>query len=425
MGIPWKSGRPGRRNRKIRCTFYRHQLPVFKCPARNVVYVKGRRAGGTHGAAMRLIQLAHQYPGSKHLWIDTVHRNIDKVYARYMQPALRGTRCHWSAQNKVLRFQSGSYCDFGSAERPGNIEGWAYDYIWINEAGHVLRDESLYYNTLLPMGLETRSGQTFFIGTPKGPGLFQAMYGWGQDPQRGEWQSFRHPSMVNPKLSKPELERLREHMPERQYRQEILAEFVTGEGAIFRGVAAIATATPESEGARGASYVIGVDLARYADYTVAWVGRPDLRAAVCCDRFRRIPWRLQAARLANLSRRFNGARLVVDATGVGDPVCEDLRAADLTVEPVVLTASRKRDLIDALAIAIEQQRIAFAPHEATQAELEGYELAESRSGQARMGAPPGRHDDCVIALALCHHGMSAPPAGLILGAPSVFGELRE
>ena len=415
--------RPSRR--KIRSTYFKHQLPVFKCPARNVVYVKGRRAGGTHGAVMRLVQMAHGRRRTRHLWIDTVYRNIDKVFARYFRPALRGTRFHWNAVHKVLRFQGGSYCDFGSAERPETLEGWAYDVIWINEAGHVLRDESLYYNTLLPMALESPAAQFFFVGTPKGGGLFQSMFSWGQDPARAEWKSFRHPSMVNPRLDAAELARLREHMPERKYRQEILAEFVTGDGAVFRDVAALATAQPESEGEPGAVYVIGVDLARYGDYTVAWVGRPDRQEAVFCERFHRIPWRLQVERLARLSRRFNEARLIVDATGVGDPICEDLRAAGLPVEAVVLTASRKRDLIDALAVAIEQQRLKFAPHEATQAELESYEQTASPAGHPRTGAPPGRHDDCVIALALCHWGLSVPQGRLILGSPAVFSEYME
>lgn len=368
---------------------------------------------------MRLVEIAHQRPGSQHLWVDTVYRNIDKVFARYFRRALKGTKYDWNATHKVLRFQGGSYCDFGSAERPDTLEGWAYDYIWINEAGHVLKDESLYYHTLLPMALESPQAQFFFVGTPKGPGLFQAMYGWGQDSAREDWFSRRHPSSVNPKLNAAELERLRAHMPDRQFRQEILAEFVMGEGAVFRDVPSIATAQPETEGERGVVYTIGVDLARYSDFTVAWVGRGDMRAAVCCDRFSRIPWGLQVARLASLSRRFNNARLVVDATGVGDPICEDLRAADLPVEAVVLSASRKRALVDALAVAIEEQRITIIPHEETLRELEAYEQTALPSGQMRTGAPAGKHDDCVIALALCHGGMTAPAREWIHGDPLI------
>ena len=62
---------------------FQHQEDVFMSNARNVVYVKGRRAGGTQGAAMRLIELAHHpHPPSRHLWIDTAQRNIDKVVGK-------------------------------------------------------------------------------------------------------------------------------------------------------------------------------------------------------------------------------------------------------------------------------------------------------------------------------------------------------
>jgi hypothetical protein len=413
------------KNLRLRVTFLRHQETVFDCPARNVVYVKGRRAGGTRGAVSRLVELAHQRPGSRHLWVDTVQRNVDKVVARYFRPVLSRAPYKWDATNKVLTFVTSAHCDFGSAERPENLEGWAYDFIWVNEAGHVLRDESIYYNTLLPMMLESSQSQRFFIGTPKGPGLFQSMFGWGQPPEHEHWKSFRHASHRNSLLSKDELARLREHMPEREYRQEILAEFLEGEGAVFRDVASIATAKPETEGHPGVKYCIGVDLARYGDYTVAWVGRADLRAGVWCERFQRLSWKLQVERLASLAKRFPGSPIYVDATGVGDPVCDDLVAAGLPVVRTVLTASTKRDLIDALAVSIEQQRLTIIPDETTLRELEAYEVRALPSGANRLSAPPGLHDDCVIALALCHWGMGRGGEDLILGSAMVTSEFPE
>ncbi len=414
-----------RKKKEIRVTFLPHQPPVFDCTARNVVYAKGRRAGGTMGAVNRLVEIAHIQRESRHLWVDTVQRNIGKLVARYFRPLLAGTEYRWNCSDRVLYFASGALCDFGSAERPETLEGFAYDYIWINEAGHVLKDESLYYNTLLPMMLEADNAQFFFIGAPKGLGLFGRMFDWGQDPKRADWRSFRHSSFTNPQLNREELERLRSHMPEREYRQEILAEFVTGEGAVFRDVAGIATAEREDSPQEGVPYVIGVDLARYGDFTVAWIGRADTRTGVFCDRFRRISWKLQVERIARLSRRYGGARLYVDATGVGDPVCEDLRSSGLPVEAMVMTAARKRDLVDGLAVAIEQQRLSIYPHEPTLHELTAYEQFPLESGRTRTSAPAGEHDDCVIALALCHWGMTAWGGDFILGSPTVSSEFMD
>lgn len=410
---------------EIEVTFFTHQLPVFDSTARNVVYAKGRRAGGTLGAVNRLVEIAHEQPTSRHLWVDVVQRNIERVLERYFLPLLRGTAFRCNGRERTLRFANGALCDFGSAERPELMEGFGYGFIWVNEAGHVLKDEALYYNTLLPMVLEADQPQLFFIGAPKGPGLFQRMFDWGADPKRQEWVSFRHPSHRNPRLNRAELERMRAHMPEREYRQEILAEFVTGEGAVFRAVEEIATAEPETAPQPGVPYVMGVDLARTGDYTVAWVGRADIRRGVCCERFRGLSWRVQVARIAALARRFGAAPVYVDATGVGDPVCEELRLAGVSVEPVVLTPARKRDLIDGLAVAIEQQRLAIYRHEPTLRELAAYEQVALPSGGVRTAAPAGQHDDCVVALALCQWGMSAWGGELILGSPTVTSEFMD
>lgn len=400
--------------RKIKVTFLPHQPPVFDSTARNVVYVKGRRAGATMGAAHRLIEIAHRQANSRHLWLDTALRNIERYVQRYFLPRLAGTDYRWNSHLRVLRFASGAWCDFASLGQGERLEGFAYDYFWLNEAGTILRDERLYYHTLLPMALESPA-QWFIFGAPKGGGLFQRMFEWGQPGGREGWRSFRHASSANPLLNAEALAGLRQGMPERTYRQEILAEFLPGEGAVFRGLDRIARAPPEQKAAPAATYVLGVDLARYHDFTVIWVGRVDACAGVFCDRLKGVPWRSQVARIGEISRRFGGATIFADATGVGDAVVEQLRLSGLPVEPVVLTAPRKRMLIDRLALAIEQEHLAIVPHEQTLKELAAFEHTVLPSGGSRTAAPPGGHDDCVIALALCHWGMAGAGSEFILG----------
>ena len=46
------------------------------------------------------------------------------------------------------------------------------------------------------------------------------------------------------------------------------------------------------------------------------------------------------------------------------------------------------------------------------AELQAYALERLPSGRFRYGAPPGLHDDTVIALALAWHGAQAGSAGI-------------
>jgi hypothetical protein len=411
-----------------------------------VVYVKGRRAGGTHGMAVRAVELALRHPRSRHVWVDLTQRHIFRAVRRFFARILRGTHWRWDAAALVLSLPNGSTVDFGSAQRPELLEGFGYDYLWINEAGHLLRDEALYFETLLPMVLEAPDAQIFLVGAPKGRGLFQRMFEWGADPEREDWQSFRHPSSANGLVSGKWLERVQRQMPERTYRQEILAEFVDDEGRVFRDPEACATAPEEPAPQPGAAYVIGIDLGRHQDWTVAWVGRagggaaaqgppaPDAPEApeageagrgqaVHCERFQALPWPLQQARLSALCRRYHDAPLVVDATGIGDAVCDALEADGLAVERVRFTQDSKGRLVDRLAIALERGTFAFAPHEQTLRELQDYRYALTPAGNVRTGGSR-EHDDCVMALALCCWGLDAQGGrDFILGAPMVTREL--
>jgi hypothetical protein len=76
-------------------------------------------------------------------------------------------------------------------------------------------------------------------------------------------------------------------------------------------------------------------------------------------------------------------------------------------------------------VSVEQQRLTIIPDETTLRELEAYEVRALPSGANRLSAPPGRHDDCVIALALCHWGMGRGGEDLILGSATVTSEFPE
>ncbi len=373
---------------------------------------------------LRLVELAHQQPRSRHLWVDQTLRPIRRYVQRYFAPLLRGTRWRWDAQGLTLHFQGGAICDFGSATRPELLEGFGYHCLWINEAGHLLRDERLYFETLLPMVMESREGRVFIVGTPKGRGLFQQMYEWGRDPAlAADWQSFRTTSEEGGLVDKAWLERVRQQMPARAFRQEIEAEFLDDAGAVFYDVERAATAAPEAAPDPQGRYVLGVDVARYRDYTAVWVGRNDTNSAVACERFQRLAWPLQQARLAALSLRYGGAPLYIDASGAGDPLCDALEAEGLPVVRVTFTTQSKRRLVDHLSIALERGTLRLVPHEQTLRELRAFRYELTATGHVRTGGYR-EHDDCVMALALCCWGMGARSGrDFILGAPMGAREL--
>src|SRR5258708_7588070 len=90
----------------------------------------------------------------------------------------------------------------------------------------------------------------------------------------------------------------------------------------------------------------------------------------------------------------------IDATGLGDPIYDDLRAAGLRIHPYQFTASTKEQLINHAVLLVEQQQIHYPAIPQLLSELKALEYSRSPSGGLRMAAPEGMHDDAAMAFCL-------------------------
>jgi hypothetical protein len=93
----------------------------------------------------------------------------------------------------------------------------------------------------------------------------------------------------------------------------------------------------------------------------------------------------------------------MDATGIGDPIYDDLRHVVPSIQPTKLTNLSKTQIIQRLIVAIEQRQISWPrTWTAMTDELKRYEYEITSKGAITYNAPGGYHDDCVIALALAN-----------------------
>jgi hypothetical protein len=145
-------------------------------------------------------------------------------------------------------------------------------------------------------------------------------------------------------------------------------------------------------------YVGGLDLARLTDFTVLTILDSDGRQ-VFIDRYNLLDWAVQKQRIINDVNRYNAA-LLLDSTGIGDPIYDDLRRAGLNVDGYKFTSDSKGKLIEFLMLAFDQAKIAILDDPVQKNELGIYEYTIGRSGNVSYNAPDGYHDDTVIALAL-------------------------
>ena len=384
------------------------QQEIFDSQAKYTIVVKGRRFGLTKGAANDFIESALEGKFKKGLWVDVINPNIDKYIERYFIPHLnRLPRNIWSwrKQAKIITIKD-SYIDFRSADHPEALEGFGYDKAFLNEAGVILKDEYLWENAIRPMFWDYPNVRVVIGGTPKGKGKFYELYQRGQDEEQTIYKSLYFTSFDSPfdHIHKAIREDMAS-MPQRVIEQEIMARFLEDTGVVFRGFMEVMDATPQKP-QRDARYVIGCDLAKVEDFTVLAVYNAKTNKQVYQARFNQIDWGMQKARIAETARHYqdkdgNPATVVIDATGLGEPVVEDLARMGVPVDPIRFTNEQKRQLIEKLVTWVETGRVHMLPLEETKREFENftYDISE-QTGRVRYNAPAGFHDDVVIAHAL-------------------------
>jgi phage FluMu gp28-like protein len=297
----------------------------------------------------------------------------------------------------------GGWFQVRSADQPDSLRGEGLNRVVMDECAFIA--EAAWSEAIRP-ALSDRKGDALFISTPKGHNWFWRHWTKGEAGEPG-WQSWRFPSLSNPFLDPAEIESARSDLPERVFDQEYLAEFLDDAGGVFRGVRGAIDAGrrgPEPRGGERA-YVAGVDLAKYEDFTVVSVlevngsVRDGSARQVYVDRFNRMDWPLVVGRVKAACDRYDAAALV-DSTGVGDPIFEQLRKAGVRARPYLFTNASKEDLINNLSLMFERGRIRLLDDPTQTAELTAFQYELTPSRNVRMGAPQGMHDDTVIALAL-------------------------
>lgn len=177
----------------------------------------------------------------------------------------------------------------------------------------------------------------------------------------------------------------------------------------------------------GVPYTLGVDLAKSIDYTVLIVMNNHTKQVVYFERLEndnRSSWHYQKEKIKAVSKIYNNALTVVDSTGVGDPIVEDLirmkvnvyyqqkEDSDKVTSGVKFTTVNKENVIEKLKVAIETRLITIPNIKILVDEVTDYRAILMPTGNTRYTCPDEvdadgnkKHDDCVIALGLAVWGL--------------------
>lgn len=387
------------------------QAKAFLAEERFIVWPGGRRVGKSEFAVMWVLK-QYQRACARCLrgviWVVYPTYDTARVAWRKFK---RLTPASWVRQYvgteispRAIILRGGVTIEFKSGVNPGALVGEGLLAAWIDECGTIR--ERVWGESIRPT-LADHVAPALLTGTPKGHNWFWDEYRKGWNPEFptvlsvGTSVEQGIPSLENPYLEPSEIDDMGKEMSARLFEQEILARFLSDEGAVFK------LDRVRSKGLRLSTeptVSLGVDLARRADFTVL-VGMDRDFGVTHFERFRDIDWPLQKKRVEATWLALGKPALVVDATGVGDPFVQELQYAGVYVaEAFVFTAISKRQLVETLAVACDQAALTLPDEPELLAELASFQMEAMPSGHTRYSAPEGKHDDCVMALGLALRG---------------------
>lgn len=380
---------------------HKGQMQILTAPARFRVVACGRRFGKTETGKL-LVLAAALYHGKTCWWLAPTHQMASQVW-RDLKAMLRHVPAlQISETERRIDLPFGGQIAIRSTHDPDNLRGAGLDFAVLDEAAFM--HPSVWPQVIRPM-LADRRGGALFLSTPRGKNFYWELFKLGIDPEEPDWAAFHFTSYDNPHIPRAELDAIQRVTPDHVWHEEYLARFNEDAGQVFRGVNEVATAPHDAQPQPQHTYIFGVDFAMSQDFTVIVVMDADSGQMVALDRFHRVDWALQRGRIAALVERWHPAVIWAEANSAGAPNIEALQQAGLPVRPFVTTAHSKRAVIERLALAIERREIALLPDAVLLGELVSFEMERLPAGGYRYSAPPGGHDDCVIALALAWHGV--------------------
>lgn len=374
------------------------QEKILNEASRFNVVALGRRAGKTELGKRLLIEPAAG--GKPTAWFSPSYRMLIDVW-RSVRSALYDVAERISEAEHRIDLRSGGVIEMWSLERADAVRGRRYGRVIIDEAA-MLRDLGYAWSTVIRPTLVDLEGDAYFFSTPKGRNGFWQL--WQQAAAGGAWARWQMPSSVNPHLPPAELEAMRRQMPERVYAQEVEAQFLDDQGAVFRKVQACATAEALSQPAPNANYAFGVDWASGSggDATVIVVIDMDSTSVVQMWRSNTHSPSQSLSMLGAMYETWRPVTIVVEKNSLGIPLVEQCQRQGLPVQPFTTTNSSKAQIIDSLALSFENETIAILDDMVLIGELMAYEAKKSALGAPVYSSPAGQHDDSVMALALAY-----------------------
>lgn len=255
--------------------------------------------------------------------------------------------------------------------------------------------------------LTENGGWAVFVYTPRGQNHAYQLLRMAQSNQR--WHVEILPVSKTHAVKEADLLEQKATMSDALYKQEYECDFTENASAVFKNVHSRTYPLSDYKHNDNGMYQIGVDLAKANDETV--ITPIDLTTFKVGpqDAFNQIDYTLQKAKIEGAFYRYNKPPIVMDSTGVGQPIVDDLLNKGINIVPYMFTYNSRNELLVNLQILLEQNTIKIPDDPALIEQLEAAVWDLTSNGRTRITVPEDKHDDRMMSLALAVWGMPTRP----------------
>lgn len=369
-----------------------YQKDILNCSERFSITEAATKCGKTFSHIWWLFREAHTgKAGYNYWWVAPVYGQAEIAFNR-MKAKVIGNKLYQINLSKLtITTPIGTIIQFKSAENPDNLYGEDV-YAAVFDEFTRAREAAWF---ALRSTLTATKGKCKLIGNAKGKKNWGYKLGMKARAGEKDYKYFRITAYDAAKegiIDFDEIEQAKRDLPEVVFKELYLAE-PNEDGANPFGITHIRNCIKKPT---GKPYTFGIDLAKSNDWAVI-VGIDENKGVHLIDR-----WQSDWGSTENKIHSIIGNKsALIDSTGVGDPIVENLQRKCNNIEGFKFTSGSKQQIMEGLAVAIQQGQIHF-DNPLLIDELEAFEFEYSRNG-VRYSAPNGVHDDIVCALALAWH----------------------
>jgi len=401
---------------------FSYQEKLLRDSSKRIVSAWGRQTGKTTTNAVKAIHFAYCNPKKFVLIVSPSLRQSMIMFDRILELIYSNSYLPKSVVRKtrtLIQLDNGS--KIVALPCSANLlRGYTTHMIICDEAAFI--PEEVITQIIFPM-LSTTQGSAIFLSTPWGRNHF--FYRAFMDPN----YSVHHvKSSECPFITKDFLDEQRRNMTAEVFKMEYDAQFTEAATSYFSQDLIRSCVDPELEFISSidlyvpsGEYYGGCDLGKLQDYSVFVVVQKingQIRLVSLKEFSLETPYSHVIGFMVRANEKFCFRRILVDKSGVGEVVTEEIRNQGLMkMEGQSFTAQSKAEMLAFLKVKMEQGLFKMPYDRRLCEQINEQRFEYTKSGQLKFWHPTGSHDDQLWALALaCFAAKETETTGALVRA---------